>query len=92
MANVNGTMNVKLYRKGVGIMEDSLLLVVFNRIPLENEIEQGVGEDERMIDSTIVQGDDTYNQFIESEEAQELDFNVTAIHRITEEGHIIGLV
>lgn len=72
--------------------EEKLVLVIFNRFPTEEEIEQGVAEEDRMIDSTVVYGDERYEMFIESEQANELDFNVTAIHYITEEGYISGIV
>jgi len=72
--------------------EERLVLVIFNRLPTADEIEQGVAEDDRMIDSTVIYGNERYEMFIESENASELDFNVTAIHYITEEGYIIGIV
>ncbi|OEK58857.1 hypothetical protein [Staphylococcus equorum] len=72
--------------------EDSLVLVIFNRFPTENEVAEGIAEDDRMIDSTIVHGNERYEAFIESEEAHELEFDVTAIHYITDEGYIMGIV
>ena len=72
--------------------EESLVLVIFNRIPSEEEVAEGIDEDARMIDSVVVYGESRYEQFIESQEAQEFDFNVTAIHNITEEGYIAGIV
>ncbi|WP_443586074.1 hypothetical protein [Staphylococcus equorum] len=84
---------MKLSKGGyVEMNEESLILVIFNRFPTESEIEQGVAEDDRMIDSTVVHGNERYEVFIESEEAHELDFDVTAIHYITEEGYISGMV
>ena len=72
------------------ILEDTLLLVVYNRLPLEDEIEDGIDENERMIDSTILLDEEKYNDFIESDVAVQYDFNVTAIHNITEQGYIVG--
>lgn len=72
--------------------EDVLILVVFNRLPTDDEIEGGIDEYERMIDSTVVYGDSRYEMFIESEEAHQLDFNVTAMHYISEEGYITGVI
>lgn len=71
-------------------LEDTLLLVVYNRLPLEDEIEDGIDENERMIDSTILLDEEKYNDFIESDVAVQYDFNVTAIHNITEQGYIVG--
>ncbi|HDA5091118.1 TPA: hypothetical protein PD879_002522 [Staphylococcus aureus] len=71
-------------------MEDTLLLVVYNRLPLEDEIEDGIDENERMIDSTILLDEEKYNDFIESDVAVQYDFKVTAIHNITEQGYIVG--
>ncbi|HDE6392860.1 TPA: hypothetical protein PDU86_002370 [Staphylococcus aureus] len=71
-------------------MEDTLLLVVYNRLPLEDEIEDGIDENERMIDSTILLDEEKYNDFIESDLAVQYDFKVTAIHNITEQGYIVG--
>ncbi len=72
------------------ILEDTLLLVVYNRLPLEDEIEDGIDENERMIDSTILLDEEKYNDFIESDVAVQYDFKVTAIHNITEQGYIVG--
>lgn len=72
------------------ILEDTLLLVVYNRLPLEDEIEDGIDENERMIDSTILLDEEKYNDFIESDLAVQYDFKVTAIHNITEQGYIVG--
>ena len=71
-------------------LEDTLLLVVYNRLPLEDEIEDGIDESERMIDSTILLDEEKYNDFIGSDVAVQYDFNVTAIHNITEQGYIVG--
>ncbi len=73
------------------MVDDVLLLIVYNRLPMEEEIENGVESDQRMVDSAIILDDERYEEFIESEEAVELDYTVTAIHRITEQGYIIGL-
>lgn len=72
--------------------EESLVLVVFNRYPTQEEIEEGIEENERMIDSTVIYGSERYDMFIESDLAKELEFDVTAIHYITEEGYIRGIV
>ncbi len=75
----------------VYILDDFLLLVVYNRLPLEEEIEKGIAVGERMIDSTIIVDDDKYDEFINSELSGRLDVQVTAIHRVTEEGYIVGI-
>ncbi|MDK7284276.1 hypothetical protein [Staphylococcus pettenkoferi] len=72
--------------------EEALILVIFNRLPTEEELEEGISEEDRMIDSSVVYGDSKYEMFIESDVAHQLDFDVTAIHYITEEGHISGII
>ncbi|HGO1493010.1 TPA: hypothetical protein ACK0CK_002633 [Staphylococcus aureus] len=70
-------------------MKESLLLVIFNRKPFPEEIEVGIKG--RMVDSVVLSDDERFEEFIESEESQEYDFNVTTIHQINETGHIIGM-
>ncbi|HII1196026.1 TPA: hypothetical protein ACYY05_002575 [Staphylococcus aureus] len=72
-------------------MDNTLLLVIYNRLPLEDEIEDGIDEEERMVDSTILLDEEKYNDFIESDIAVQYDIKVTAIHNINEQGHIVGL-
>ncbi len=73
------------------MVDEFLLLVVYNRLPLDEEIDNGIESEERMIDATILVDDDKYDEFINSELSRELDVQVTAIHRVDEQGHIVGI-
>lgn len=71
-------------------MNESFLLIVYNRLAIDTEIEEGFDPEERMLDSEILSDDTAYNEFLESQDAKDLDVKVTAIHHITSEGYIIG--
>lgn len=81
----------KLIESGVDV-EDERILAIFNRFPTDYELESGIvnDESERMIDSEIFNDGESYDAFMDSPDAVDLDVQVTAIHNINTYGFILG--
>lgn len=70
--------------------EEILILTIYNRLPTQEEVENGVASEERMIDSIIFADNESYNNFFNGTQANDLDMEVTAIHNINPQGYIVG--
>lgn len=70
--------------------EEILILTIYNRLPTQEEVENGVASEERMIDSIIFADNESYNNFFNGTQANDLDMEVTAVHNINPQGYIVG--
>ena len=72
-------------------MNDELILAIYNRLPTQEEIDNEiVSEDGRMVECEILATSEAYDEFINSQNAVDLDVQVTAIHNINSYGYILG--
>lgn len=70
--------------------EEILILTIYNRLPSQEEVESGVASEELMIDSIIFADNESYNNFFNGTQANDLDMEVKAVHNINLQGYIVG--